>query len=550
MSTIAHIVASLREISWLLSLRDEDFFRSRAYGKAADALARYDGDLGQLIDAGRAADLPGVGARTAKIVGELHQTGRSHLLSELRRGFPREVGRLARIRGLGLARLQTLHGALGIETVEDLRAACGSGALASVKGFGPSTVARIEKALASFEDAPSRLLLPHARQLAERLVKDWSGPLGTPLQITGAVRRREAAIDVLELVGARGPIDGDLELPRAGKMTETGPHDDLPELLGWRAPVPEGIDVQLWLGPPNRGGVAHLVTTGPASFARAALARATVFDDEDRLLGSAGFAAWPPEIRDQYADGATMPALVERSMLQGVVHAHTTDSDGRDGLRTMAKQAKALGYSYLTITDHSPSAKYARGVSLADLADQGDRIRAIEQEEGIRLLRGTESDIQADGGLDHPLEVLQQLDVVIASIHGRFRLDADAMTARLMKTFDTPVRLIWGHPLGRLVLTRAPIEADIDRIFDRMAERGHILEVNGDPHRMDLPPRWIREAKKRGIPFVLSADAHSVRGLGMAETAVDAGRAGGLTASDVLNTLDATAFSAAVRPTP
>ena len=144
--------------------------------------------------------------------------------------------------------------------------------------------------------------------------------------------------------------------------------------------------------------------------------------------------------------------------------------------------------------------------------------------------------------------MLERLDLVIASLHGRFRLDAEAMTERLLKTFDLPVRMIWGHPLGRLVLSRPPIEADLPRIFDRMAERGHILEVNGDPHRMDLPPEWIRQARQRGIPFVLSADAHSVRGLRMADTAVDCARAGGLGPSDVLNTLDPQGFVAAVAP--
>ncbi|MEM7677163.1 MAG: DNA polymerase/3'-5' exonuclease PolX, partial [Myxococcota bacterium] len=161
---------------------------------------------------------------------------------------------------------------------------------------------------------------------------------------------------------------------------------------------------------------------------------------------------------------------------------------------------------------------------------------------------GTESDIQAAGGLDHPEEVLASLDVVIASVHGRFRLDQDAMTERLLTTIDLPNRMVWGHPLGRLVLSRPPIEADLDRVFDRIAEKGHIIEVNGDPHRMDLPPQWIRAAKKRGIRMVLSADAHSVRGLEMAKTAVDCARVGGLEPADVLNTRPAEAFMAAVDP--
>ena len=547
----APIITGLKEISWLLSLRQEDFFRSRAYSKAADALGKFDGDLAALIDAGQVDSLDGVGKGTAKVVGEMFQTGRSQLLSDLRKKFPREVGRLARIRGLGLARLQALHKALGIETVEDLRQACASKAIASVRGFGPTTIKRIETALADFEDAPARLLLPHARQLAEALIERWSPLVDSPLLVTGAIRRREAAIDVIELVAAS---DRDLgELPRVGALTRLTapsalPLDDRTQLKAWQGTLREGVPARVWLTAPGTIGAALVATTGPDAFARLALERATVYDDEPALLQSAGLPAWPPEIRDLYTEDRPPPRLVTRQDLRGVVHTHTTDSDGRDDVRTMAQAAKDLGYEYLTITDHSPSARYAMGVSLKDLRRQAESIRAAEQDVGIRILRGTESDIQAEGGLDHPLEVLQDLDLVIASIHGRFGLDAETMTARLLKTFDLPVRVIWGHPLGRLVLSRPPIEADLDAVLDRIAARGHILEVNGDPHRMDLPPPWIREAQKRGIPLVLSADAHSARGLRMADTAVDCARAGGVTAADVLNARDVDGFLDAVRP--
>ena len=543
----AHIIASLREIAWLLSLRKEDFFRSRAYRKAADALARYDGDIAQLIDTGRAEELPGVGTKTARVVGELHQTGRCQVLSTLRRRFPKDVGRMARIPGLGLARLQTLHEALGIETVDDLRKAAQSGAVTGVRGFGPSTVQQIERSLSALDDNPPHLLLPHARQQVARLDNLWASALGGPLTATGAVRRREAGIDRIEVLCAT-------ELPEPPALTlierfeAVASRTDVPQVRGWRASLPDGIPLTLWLAPPAAFGAALLVTTGPDAFAQTALARAEVFDDEGALLDSAGVPRWPPEVRWAYADDRPAPRLVARADVLGLVHAHTSDSDGRDDLRTLAVEAKTLGYEYLTVTDHSPSAAYAGGVSLDDLKRQGEAIRAVEAEVGLRILRGTESDILGDGGLDHPVEVLESLDVVIASIHGRFRMDAEAMTERLLKTFDLPVRMIWGHPLGRLVLSRAPIDADLPRLLDRIAERGHILEVNGDPHRMDLPPEWVKQARARGIPFVLSADAHSVRGLGMTDTAVDAGRAGGLSASEVLNTLEADAFMKAVAP--
>ena len=496
----AHIIASLREIAWLLSLRKEDFFRSRAYRKAADALARYEGDVSQLIDAGRAEDLPGIGAKTARIVGELHQTGRCQVLSDLRRRFPRDVGRMARIPGLGLARLQTLHEALGIETVEDLRRATQSQAVSGVRGFGPSTVKQIERALARLDEHPARLLLPHARQRIAQLDEVWSPILGAALAATGAVRRREAGIDRLEVLCATESPDPPV-LPLVDRLEAIPGPAALPDLRGWRGTLAEGLPVTLWRVPPDRFGAALLATTGPDAFAQPALARAQVFDDERALLDSAGVAPWPPEIRWAYGEGRSPPRLVERDEVRGLVHAHTTDSDGRDGLRRLALEAKALGFEYLTVTDHSPSASYAGGVSLEDLQRQAETIRTVEADVGIRILRGTESDILGDGGLDHPLEVLERLDVVIASIHGRFRMEPEAMTERLLKTFDLPIKMIWGHPLGRLVLSRAPIEADLPRVLDRIAERGHILEVNGDPHRMDLPPEWIQTSAGARDPF-------------------------------------------------
>lgn len=552
MSHIPSIVAGLREIGWLLSLRQEDFFRSRAYKKAAEALARYDGDLEPLIESGRLTEVPGVGKSTARIIGELHQTGRARLLSELRKAFPRDVARLARIPGLGLSRLQQLHAELGIETAEDLRNACASGAVAGVKGFGPKTVQKVVQALDQARATPALLLLPHARTLAAELSTLWQPHLGTALHPTGAIRRCEPGIAEIELLGVRtGSGDGlppSPKLPRAGDLTPVASEVAVPGLIGGTTRLRDGAPVRIWLAPEPQQGLALLATTGPSSLARALLRSAVPGDNEAQLFHRAGLTPWPPEVRDLWSDRAEPPQLVQREDLRGLVHAHTTRSDGRDGLAAMAHGARALGYSYLTVTDHSPSAKYAGGLSLAELDEQGEEARRVEAEADIRILLGTESDIQRAGGLDHPLERLEALDIVIASIHGRFRLDEAAMTERLLRTFDLPLRLIWGHPLGRLVLTRPPIEADLPRVFDRLAERGHILEVNGDPHRMDLPPAWIREAKQRGLKFVVSADAHSVRGLSMAETALDCARAGGLEAGDILNTLDADAFADAVRP--
>jgi DNA polymerase (family 10) len=214
----------------------------------------------------------------------------------------------------------------------------------------------------------------------------------------------------------------------------------------------------------------------------------------------------------------------------------------------MARAAQALGLQYITITDHSPSAHYAGGVTLERLKQQWDEIAEAEQRVGIRIFRGTESDILADGALDYPDAVLEQFDVIIASIHSRLRMDRAEMTLRLVRAVSLPVFKIWGHALGRLLLHRDPIDCDVPQVFDALAGGRGAIEINADPHRLDLPPEWIPEARARGIPFVVSVDAHSTRGLGVLPFGVMMARRGALTRTEVLNTLDAADFAARVRP--
>jgi len=214
----------------------------------------------------------------------------------------------------------------------------------------------------------------------------------------------------------------------------------------------------------------------------------------------------------------------------------------------MALAADALGLRYLTITDHSPTASYAGGVTLDRLAAQWDEIARVQETVRVRLLRGTESDILADGALDYPDAVLEQLDVVIASIHARHRMDADTMTRRLVRAMRHPCFKIWGHALGRLVMSRPPIACRVEEVLDAAAASRAAIEINGDPHRLDLDPVNTRKAAARGIKFILSSDAHSVRGLGAVRYAVGMARRARIRTSQVLNSLPTDELAAAIRP--
>jgi DNA polymerase (family 10) len=230
------------------------------------------------------------------------------------------------------------------------------------------------------------------------------------------------------------------------------------------------------------------------------------------------------------------------------VHCHTTASDGRNDLREMALAAQDRGMQYLTITDHSPSASYAGGLSPERLAAQAVEIAALRPTLGIDLLAGTESDIRADGSLDYPDDVLAGLDIVIASIHARFKMGEAEMTRRLVTAMGQPVFKIWGHGLGRLLLRRDPIACQVEEVLDAAGAGRAAIEINGDPHRMDLAPPWLRQARQRGLKFVVSVDAHSIRDYDYLDFAVHMARRAGLRRSDVLNTLPGPEFRDAVRP--
>jgi DNA polymerase (family 10) len=214
----------------------------------------------------------------------------------------------------------------------------------------------------------------------------------------------------------------------------------------------------------------------------------------------------------------------------------------------MARAAEALGARYLTITDHSRTASYAGGLSIERLERQWDEIAAAQEETPVRLLRGSECDILEDGSLDYPDAVLEKLEVVIASVHNRHRLDEEAMTRRVERALRHPSFKVWGHARGRLIGRRPPFACDMERLLDAAAGARAAIEINGDPHRLDMDPWWAKRARARGLRFVLSVDAHATRELANLRYAVCMARRAGLTREDVLNTRDTAAFAAAVRP--
>ncbi|HEX2385967.1 MAG TPA: PHP domain-containing protein, partial [Candidatus Binatia bacterium] len=457
-----------------------------------------------------------------------------------------------------LRKIVALHAALGVASVADLKAAAEKGLVRTVKGFGAKTEAKILEGIEKLETGGEQLLLNLATEEAERLLRHVRGGSAvSKAEVAGALRRRKESVARIAIVAAGAEperiIDHFLSYPA---LVHSERRDG-----GCRARLAPGALVELRAVPKADYAAALLRRTGSRRhYARLEeIARAKKVDltarakTENEIYRRLGMQFVPPELREDEGEveaalAGKLPRLVEYDDIQGLTHCHTVYSDGKNSVEEMALAAEALGVKYLTITDHSPSAFYAGGVELDRLKRQWEEIDRAQEKVKLKLLKGTESDILPDGSLDYPEDVLARFDIVIASIHQRHKMDAAQMTRRIVKAMSLPFFKIWGHPLGRLIASRPPLDCDMEKVLDAIAGANAAIEVNGDPHRLDLEPRWIRAARERGIRFLISTDAHSTRALGYLRYGVDMARRGGLTREEVLNALPQKAFAEAVHP--
>ncbi len=567
------VARALRELGALLQVQGENPFKVRAYEAAARSLEESREELEALVREGRLRSLPGVGEALEKKIGELHATGHTPLLDRLRSELPPGVLELMRVPELGPRKIARLRAELGVDGLDALEAACVAGRVREVPGFGEKTERKILEGLRRLRERPRRMLLPQAMALGERLLEHLrAGPGCRRADLAGSLRRRRETVGDLDLVAeADDPgalLDHFLRWPAVAEVLGRGGS-------ALTARLASGEQVDLRAAPAGEyATLLHHLTGSQAHHRKLrGLARERGFalserglerldgggrlpvGSEEELYAALGLAFVPPELREdagevEAARDRTLPReLVRLEDVRGLVHCHTRFSDGRATVEEMARAADALGMEYLTITDHSPSAHYAGGVGLDRLRAQWDEIARVQELVRVRLLRGTESDILEDGALDYPDRILERLDVVVASVHSRFLQDEDQMTRRLVRAMRLPFFKIWGHALGRLLLEREPFACRVEEVLDAAAESGKAaVEVNGDPRRLEMQPAHLRLARARGLPVVLSVDAHSTAALGSLRWAVDTARRGWVTREAVLNALPATEFARAVRP--
>ncbi len=580
------IAAALQEISSLLELKGGvSRFKARAYQTGARAIAAVAGDVGKMIEDDRLTSIPGIGNALASQIKQLHLTGSSSVLEGLRKEFPPGIIELSGLPGLSLSKIAKLHEALGVTSIAELQAAAGAGRVRDVKGFGAKTEQRLLELIADYDrdhTTEKRFHIHHAQRIAEQTMNYLKATPGLEnANFAGSLRRWKETVGTIRLVASsKRPetiVEHFLRFPLIVKVEDQT--DTSCSVL-----LAEGARISLRAVQSNQFALAVFWETGAEAHVNKlqeianrqgldlngqslkikinraktgksmSSPRPVEIRRESDIYPLLHMQYVPPELREDEGEieaalNKTLPEdLVVLDDIQGMVHCHTTYSDGKHSIEEMARAAEAMGMKYLTITDHSPTAFYAGGLKLDRLQRQWDEIGETQEKVKIKLLRGTESDILSDGGLDYPDAVLEKFDVVIASIHSRYKMDSEKMTRCLVTAMRQPVFKIWGHALGRLIQRRPPFECDVERVLDAIAESRAAIEVNGDPYRLDMEPRWIREARKRKIKFVISVDAHSAGALNNLKYGVAMARRGWLRQGEVLNTLGAKAFAKAVRP--
>lgn len=560
----------LEQIAAFLELRGENPFRIRAFRSAARAIGGYGGDLRQGLDDGSLAAAKGVGPATLQIASELINTGRAGILEELREQIPPGLVEMLAISGLGVAKIRQIHDVLGIESLPDLEAAATDGRLAKLPRFGRKTSENILKSIAFLRQANAFRLSHHAAEEAEGLRSALARLPGvTAAIVAGDVRRRSEIVRdlVLVLVAEVSPAELFKRLSQFPGVHEFAGQDERRLTLRFAG----GASAQIVVTTPVNVGAVLVQATGSEqhldelaryasergfSLAGAALWRGSEFvptPDEERLYGALGLPLVAPELREGQGEVAAaargeLPRLLEIGDLRGFLHCHTNYSDGSNTAEQLALACRAAGYQYVGITDHSQAAAYAGGLSSEDLLRQADEIDEVNSRmEGIRVLKGVEADILADGRVDFEEQVLARLDFVIASIHSRFNMSPPEMTARMLAAMDNPYLTIIGHPTGRLLLSRDPYGIDLDAIIEKAARHDVALEINADPHRLDLDWRVLRRVRSGGVMISIGADAHSIPGIGNVDFGVGMARKGWLGPDDILNARSVEEFTAFAR---
>jgi len=553
----------LFDISRLLELEGDDAYRIRAYRKAAQSIEGLDGDVNAYYREGRLRDIPGVGESIARTVAELLDTGRSGLHEALKKEIPPELYEVIEVPGIGRRTALKVHSALGAKTIEDFRKAAKSRRIRKIHGFGEGTERKILESIDLYrkQQGETRVPIFRSRAIALKLMgylSDCDGLVRADL-IGGLRRWKTMAGDINILATGNDPaqiVDCFCRTPLSKTVKERGVrHARITTRYRMDATLyvarPEDYGFRLLWGTGSHGHLEQFadyaagrgVRLGREGYIVEATGEQKTFPTEEEVYASLGLEYVTPELREGTGEiiaarEGTIPDLITQESIKGDLHVHTEWSDGSDSIQDMAMAARAAGYEYVALCDHSPSLHIANGLSVDRLRSQMTMIDEINDTlEDFTVLKGSEVDILADGGLDLPDDVLEDLDIVVGSVHTGMRQEPDTITRRVITALGNEHLTILAHPTSRILGRRQPTALDMDRVIEAAKEHDKVLEVNAYPDRLDLSDENVRKAMDAGVMISIDTDAHSSQELCFMEYGVHNARRGWATKARTLNTL-------------
>jgi DNA polymerase (family 10) len=574
----AKIATLLSETADLMEIAQEDGFRIRSYRNAAAAIESHPEPIADILKdpSKKVTDIKGIGKGIAFVLGEIAERGSFERRDEMLTLYPPTALELLKIQGLGPKSIALLWEHYRVSTVDQLEALCKEGKLRELPRMGQKLEEKVLRSIETYRRGAGRFLLSYADEIAADL-REWLGTVASAdkILVAGSYRRGKETIGDLDLLvesdDAAAVLDRFVAAPGVGEVLGKGKNKASAKVgrqhlqVDVRALPKEslGAALQYFTGSKEHNvalrtrAVNRKLTLNEYGLFREGEDIAVASATEEEIYRELGLAWIPPELREnsgeiERAEENALPVLVDLEDIRGDLHMHTRESDGRGTLEEMAEAAKALGYEYLAITDHSKALAMANGLDEARVIAFARMVEQINREGhlGIRVLAGIECDILRDGRMDLDDEALAALDMVIGSVHSYMNQESAEMTDRLLRAVENPHVRAMGHPTGRVLLHRDAFPFDFDAVASACAKHGVAMEINASPERLDLHAALIRAAKARGVKFVVDTDAHLPRHLNNMKFGVKMARRGWLEKGDILNTLPFAEFQAALRPKP
>lgn len=558
------LVKLLRNASILLQIKGENIFKANAFSNAADIIESQQLDVAELVQNGKLGEIKGFGEALVKKITEYVQTGEMSFYEKLISEVPEELIKITKIPGIGPKKTKQLYEKLGIRTIEDLEKACIEGKIASLKGFSEKTQEILLNSIQHIKAWKGKKQLFACFQEAENVASILrSTPAVEEFSIVGEMRRYTEVISNVEFLVACESPEPVIDVFKSKYSIAVREN-----LLKFE--TEEEISVVIhFSNPENYHWQLHNLTASDEYlnhfqqyFEEKTNSRFNllVFPLKDHKLQSERqifdlleLQYIPPELREkaiaiEKAKAREIPHLVDEKDLKGMIHVHSTWSDGFNSIEQMAIAAKNLGFEYIAICDHSQTARYANGLEPERVLQQHKEIDELNSKGlGIRILKGIESDILPDGSLDYSEDILRQFDLVVASVHSHFKMTKSEMTRRIIYAIMSPYTHILGHPTGRLLLARDSYEVDVKEIIDTAADYGKIIELNANPYRLDLPWEYLMYAKEKGVKISINPDSHDYNSLVDVFYGVKFARKGWLEPKDVVNCLSVDDFMSYIK---